>query len=90
MLTEASAPDPKSKAILGFRLCVAASTPAGGSRATGRIVYAIAGRLSQGYRLRRRDGQRRQRAAGADNAEAAAWAVVANILMNLDETVTKG
>jgi hypothetical protein len=26
----------------------------------------------------------------ADNAELAAWTVVANVLLNLDETVTKG
>jgi hypothetical protein len=28
--------------------------------------------------------------AGADVAELAAWTVVANVLLNLDETVTKG
>jgi hypothetical protein len=28
--------------------------------------------------------------AGADAAEVAAWTVVANVLLNLDETITRG
>ena len=29
-------------------------------------------------------------ASGTDTAELAAWTVVANVLLNLDETITKG
>ncbi|MCZ6597937.1 MAG: DUF1553 domain-containing protein, partial [Planctomycetota bacterium] len=93
MLTEAG-PEPEDRARRGFRLCL--------SREPAADELAI---LVDLYRAEREafaadpDGAQRARAlaslppgldvSGLDPIELAAWTVVANTLLNLDETITK-
>ncbi|HZK80412.1 MAG TPA: DUF1549 and DUF1553 domain-containing protein [Humisphaera sp.] len=90
MLTEVSTSDPKSKAVWGFRLCVARQP----RPAEVEQLVALYSRSLDDYRKDATSAAEMSKGvnapAGVDNAEAAAWAVVANVLMNLDETVTKG
>ncbi len=77
------------RAVYGFRLCVARAP----SRAELDHLLALYRERLQAYR--RDPAAARAMAAGAppagvDAAELAAWTVVANVLLNLDETITKG
>jgi hypothetical protein len=91
MMTEAGG-GAEGRAAYGFRLCVArAPSP----RERELIVRLFAENLAK-YRkdaaaaraLAASGGT--ELAAGLDATELAAWTVVANVLLNLDETVTKG
>jgi hypothetical protein len=91
MMTEAKGPG-KERAIYGFRLCV--------SRAPTEIEVEHLLRLYQENleKYRKDPAAAKKLATGGlpeppkelDLAELAAWTVVANILLNLDETITKG
>jgi hypothetical protein len=90
MLSEVSTADPKAKAVWGFRLCVARQP----RPAEVDSLVALYSKSLEDYRKDEPSAAEMAKGvnapAGVDNAEAAAWAVVANVLMNLDETVTKG
>jgi hypothetical protein len=89
VVREASA-DPRARATLAFRLCVARAPEAPELDELVRAYQrerehfaadrAAAGRLLAGLPAA---------PAGADPVELAAWTVVANVVLNLDETVTK-
>ena len=82
--------DPRARATLAFRLCVARAPEAPELDELVRAYQrerehfaadrAAAGRLLAGLPAA---------PAGADPVELAAWTVVANVVLNLDETVTK-
>ena len=81
------------RAVEGFRRCVARS-PA--PRELDVLLETYRTALAR-YRARPADATRRVEAAarlglpaGLDRAQLAAWADVANLLLNLDEMVTKG
>src|SRR5262249_31378954 len=91
MMTEAKGGD-KERAVYGFRLCVA-RTP--GAAELDLLLKLYHDNLEK-YR---KDAASAKAMAtgglpapppGLDTAELAAWTVVANVLLNLDETITKG
>lgn len=73
-------PDARARAEYGFRLCVARRPNAGES-----------GRLVEAYRKEVEFFQRRPEEAArlGGDPELAAWTVLSNVLLNLDETLTK-
>ncbi|MBX7165069.1 MAG: PSD1 and planctomycete cytochrome C domain-containing protein [Pirellulales bacterium] len=91
MLLESGA-SPAERIERGFRLCVARRPEAD---ETARLVALVESELA----AYRQDPEAAARMAteplgpvptGLDTAELAAWTVVANVLLNLDETLTKG
>jgi hypothetical protein len=88
----AEAKGDEARVTHGFRLCVARG-PTAAEQAALRQLYAES--LAK-YRKDPKAAAALARGglpdvpAGADAAELAAWTVVANVLLNLDETVTKG
>jgi hypothetical protein len=83
----ASVKDPAGRATLAFRLVVARDPKP--AELTRILAYVDAER---GQFARRPDAARQVApapAAGQSAAEAAAWTLAANVLLNLDETVTK-
>jgi hypothetical protein len=90
MLTEAKSDDPAARALLGLRLCIS-------RQPRPREVEQLVSLYKQSLADYAKDTKAAAEMAngvnapaGIDDAQAAAWAVVANVLMNLDETVTKG
>jgi hypothetical protein len=69
----------------GFRLCVS-RTPSAAE--TARLLALHASELRH-YRAKDADARLVANENGADAADIAAWTLVANVLLNLDETVTK-
>lgn len=86
MMTQASAP--AERATLGFRSCVTRKPTAGELQ---RVIAAFAKHLEQFKRQpeRAREVVGTTLVEGADVAEQAAWTLVANALLNLDETISK-
>jgi hypothetical protein len=87
ILAESSSADPQARLAWGFRLCLSrAPEPTESER-----LLAL---YSQEIARFRADDKAAQTMAGAkspaDAAEIAAWTVVANVLLNLDETLNKG
>ncbi len=88
MIAESSSADPQARLSRGFRLCLARTPqPAEVDR-----LLALFNRELERFRT---DDKAAQSMAGAtspadDVAERAAWTVVANVLLNLDETLNKG
>jgi hypothetical protein len=84
--------DARSRLVLGFRLATARRPD---ERELERLRALLEGEL-RSYGARPEAARRLalagevQPAAGTDPVEFAAWTVVANVLLNLDETVTKG
>jgi hypothetical protein len=81
----------RERAIYGFRLCVARAP------AVKELNYLLALYRENLDRYRKDTGAAKAMATsggtvpnGVDAAELAAWTVVANVLLNLDETITKG
>jgi hypothetical protein len=88
MIAESSTNDPQARLARGFRLCLA-RTP---QPAEVERLLALYNRELERFRA---DEKAAQSMAGAnssadDLAERAAWTVVANVLLNLDETLNKG
>ncbi|HUS07879.1 MAG TPA: PSD1 and planctomycete cytochrome C domain-containing protein [Bryobacteraceae bacterium] len=88
MLREAK-PDTRSRAEHGFRLCVARKPSA---TEVDRLVTwvekektSFAGRPAEAAKL----GAKRSAELATTDAEFAAWTMLANVLLNLDETLTK-
>ena len=84
MLSEAG-PDPRARVVRGFRLCVARRP----KDAEAARLVALYGRMRARYAA---DPEAAKALAGdgeSDAAERAAWTMVANVLLNLDETLTK-
>ena len=81
---------PEARAARGFRLCVARE-PAAGELAVLLELYRA---QRADYAARPAEAEalagERARAQALDPVELAAWTVVANALLNLDETLTKG
>jgi hypothetical protein len=90
MLAEASG-GPAERLERGFRLCVARSPT---ERERQLLVQLFEENLAKYRRdpaaARAMAAQGARLARGVDTAEVAAWTVVANVLLNLDETLTKG
>jgi hypothetical protein len=91
MMTEVQGAD-RDRAAYGFRLCVT-RTP------TGAEADHLVGLYRESLERYRKDPAAARALAGGglsssppgvDTAELAAWTVVANVLLNLDETITKG
>jgi hypothetical protein len=88
MVVESSSTDPQARLARGFRLCLArAPEPTESER-----LVSLYNRELERFRA---DEQSAKSMAGAiktadDVAERAAWTVVANVLLNLDETLNKG
>jgi hypothetical protein len=91
LLVEVKAGD-RERVIHGFRLCVA-RTP------TAHEVNQLLGLYVESLAKYKKDAAAAAAMAkngstdvpkGADVAEVAAWTVIANVLLNLDETITKG
>jgi hypothetical protein len=74
-----------SRVAWGFRLCVS-RTPSAAE--TARLLALHASELRH-YRAKDADARLVANENGADAADIAAWTLVANVLLNLDETVTK-
>ena len=88
MIAESSSTDPQARLSRGFRLCLA-RTP---QRAEAERLLALFNHELERFRA---DDKAAQSIGGAaspadDIAERAAWTVVANVLLNLDETLNKG
>ena len=89
-LVETPDGDEQARLIHGFRLCVArAPTPA-----EREVLLTLYRENREKYRKDMAAAQAMVKQGGAapanvDAAELAAWTVVANVLLNLDETVTK-
>lgn len=89
MMTEAK--DDAERATLGFRLCIARAP-------TARERELLLNLYRENREKYRQDSAAAKALAasglpipdGLDAAELAAWTVVANVLLNLDETITKG
>ena len=80
----------RDRVAYGFRLCVA-RTPTAAEREL--LLNYTASRWRNTARTWRRRAMVKNGGAapkGVDPAELAAWTVVANVLLNLDETITKG
>jgi hypothetical protein len=82
----------EARAIRGFRLCVARA-PSAKER---DVLLALYRETLDKYRKDAKAAEAMAKGGGqpipegADVAELAAWTVVANVLLNLDETITKG
>jgi hypothetical protein len=89
MLAEGGS-EPEGRAARGFRLCVARAPRA----AELAILVELYRSERAGYAARPEDAEalagERARSLGLDPVELAAWTIVANALLNLDETITKG
>ncbi len=83
-----SGPGPSDRAALGFRLCVS-------RRPTAAELQRIVAFSNQQLERFRQDAKAAREVVGEDHAQAAdaaelaAWTMVSNALLNLDETVTK-
>jgi len=87
-ITKDAGPDPAARGVYGFRTCL-----------TRRPTAAELERLLGYYRLELKRYQADPKAAsqvagaqaapGANRTELAAWTMVSNVLLNLDETITK-
>lgn len=82
MMTEVQGPD-RAHAIHGFRLCVARQPTIDEVDHLLRLYWVTLEQFKN-------DPTAAQSLAGVRSAELAAWTVVANVLLNLDETITKG
>ncbi len=90
MTTEATG-GPEDRVAYGFRLCTA-RTPTTAER---DLLLKLYGKSLEKYRKDAAAAQAMVKNGGeplkgVDVAELAAWTVVANVLLNLDETITKG
>ncbi len=74
--------DSRFRAALGFRLCVARAP---GAQELDRLLTAF--EKERAFFEQRRDDAKRL--AGSDDPELAAWTMLSNVLLNLDETLTK-
>jgi hypothetical protein len=86
MMTEAKG-DEKGRVIYGMRLCVARMP-------TDREIDVLLNLYRDNLEKYKKDPAAAKALANApkdlDPAELAAWTVIANVLLNLDETITKG
>ncbi len=93
MVKEAGATDDRSRALRGWRLCVA-RTP--NEPEIARLLLVYQQELDRFRHDSKAAAAMAGNAAGAampagvDSAQLAAWTVVANVLLNLDETLNKG
>ncbi len=84
--------DVKSRATYAFRLCLSRAPRAGElERLTKLFQQELANFKQNPAAAEKMAGSKLgESSAGGDTAALAAWTVVANVLLNLDETVTKG
>ena len=85
-------PDPEARMVHAFRLCVARA-PTDRERA---VLLGLYRRQLDHFRADPKAAEalirvgESARPAGLDPAELAAWTAIGNVLLNLDETITKG
>ena len=85
-------PDPEHRIVHAFRLCVARA-PTDRERA---VLLDLFRRQLDHYRADPKEAEalikvgESPRPAGVDPSELAAWTAIGNVLLNLDETITKG
>jgi len=86
-MVEEGGDDVKSRAIYGFRICVARAPK---EKEVERII-ALHQQQSSYFSERAAEAEKivQSHSARANAAELAAWTMVANVLLNLDETLTK-
>ncbi len=90
MMRESPGPDPAARAAYGFRICLARAPSEGEvsdlAALQARCLEKFRGDPGAAGRLTHRG---ELDVAGLDGAELAAWTVVANVLLNLDETINR-
>jgi hypothetical protein len=87
----ASASTPRERAAFGFRLCLARETASGELDRLVELYESAYAKYAENPEQARKMATEPlgPAAEGADLAELAAWTVVANVLLNLDETLMK-
>ena len=91
MIDESTSADPAARLTRGFRLClIRLPKPAEIARLTALYDRELARFRQDAKAAAAMAGHVGEPVHGADTAEIAAWTVVANVLLNLDETLNKG
>src|SRR5262249_51120446 len=91
ILSEAKG-EPKDRATYGFRLCVSRTPTAKELDILLRLYEENLAKYKQDLPAAQAmaKGGAKELPEDVDAAELAAWTVIANVLLNLDETITKG